>query len=286
MYLDIDRIKKEISIQSILSYYDIQLKRRNHHQLYGECPIHKGDNPNAFQVDTDKNLFHCFTHCGGGSIFDLVMKIENLTFYQAANKIWKVFYPDNTVNKMQLKLETNHPYLEKRKISPEIARYFQMGFCSTGIMKNRIAIPIIDESRNIVAYCGRSVYENGSAKYLFPRGFCKSNYLYNIQNILPDIRRHLFVVEGFFDSIHLVKMGFDSVALMGTTISKIQLQLLKKKNRNCVLMMDGDEAGAKGTKIISRLLRIYNIEFRSLWLQNNLDPESLDYDTILTILDN
>jgi len=58
-------------------------------------PIHHGDNPNAFHVDLKRNPFHCFTHCGGGSIFDFVMKIEQMDFCYAARKIWEIFYPSS-----------------------------------------------------------------------------------------------------------------------------------------------------------------------------------------------
>jgi DNA primase len=92
MYLDIQRMKTEITMEHILGYYGIRLRPVNSHRLCGCCPIHQGDNANAFHVDLKRNLFHCFTHCGGGSIFDFVMKMEQLEFYPAAKKIWDIFY--------------------------------------------------------------------------------------------------------------------------------------------------------------------------------------------------
>lgn len=289
MYLDIGKIKRNISILQVLEHYGTHLKRRNNHQLYGACPIHQGDNPNAFQVNVNKNLFHCFTHCGGGTIFDLVMKIDHLNFYQAALKIWKLFYEkleiDNcTIKSFKLSLQNNHPYLEKRKINPALANYFQLGFCNYGMMKNRIAIPIIDKNKNIVAYCGRAVDQNYSPKYLFPKNFKKNNHLFNIQNIIPGSSKPLVIVEGFFDCIHLVKMGFNSVALMGSTISINQLKLLKESKRLCVLMMDGDHAGKKATFINSNSLKTSHIPFRSIYLNQSLEPENLDQITIKIIL--
>ena len=38
----------------------------------------------------------------------------------------------------------------------------------------------------------------------------------------------VFIVEGFFDCIHVTVYGFDCVALMGNSISTYQLKLLKE----------------------------------------------------------
>ena len=169
LYLDIRRIKAEITMADILRHYGIRLRAVDSHRLSGCCPIHHGDNSNAFHVDLKRNLFHCFTHCGGGSIFDFVMKMEQVDFYPAARKIWETFYPsasdrqqpkinffycantppspslptdtDNTNmgNLLArpgvpiLSLQPKHPYLLKRNISPALANFFHMGYCRYGI---------------------------------------------------------------------------------------------------------------------------------------------------------
>jgi len=155
-----------------------------------------------------------------------------------------------------------------------------MGFCNSGYFYNRIAIPIFDMNKSLAAYCGRTILDNTHPKYLFPKYFKKNNHLFNIQNIIPHSPNPLFIVEGFFACIHLVKSGFDSVALMGSTISLKQLQLLKVSNRNCILMLDGDEAGKKATYIISKILRNHHIPFDAIHLGDNIQPDSLDHYTI------
>jgi DNA primase len=286
MYLDIDKIKNEITMGNILDYYGINLKSNGKNRLSGCCPLHKGDNQNAFHVDLDKNLFNCFTHCGGGSIFDFVMKMEKLSFYKAALKIWKTFYLEyNKQNDSEpyLKLQYQHQYLQKRGIDENIARYFQLGYCKAGIMKNRIAIPIIDIDKKCVAYCGRTVDENVYPKYLFPKHFKKSKYLFNIQNILPCDEKPVFIVEGFFDCIHISKLGFDAIALMGRTISIHQLNLLKQINRFFILMLDGDKAGQEAMTQIKKEMTKANLDFKSVYLIGKKEPELLDYYDLLLI---
>jgi DNA primase len=295
MYLDINRIKREITMLMLLQHYGITLRRSGQHRLTGTCPLHHGDNPNAFHLDTEKNLFRCFTRCGGGSIFDFVMKKEGLSFYPAALKIYNIFYarrPQSAAPHIQkppplrkntafkLDLQFDHPYLRQRNITPQLARFFQMGFCASGMMKQRIAIPIIDMDKNIAAYCGRAVYRNCSPKYLFPGRFQKSKYLFNLQNLLPRSPNPVFIVEGFFDCIHIHTCGFDALALMGTTISSAQVDLLRHLDRQYILMLDGDEAGKKATHIIKAILKKEAITCHPVYLIHKKEPELLGRDEL------
>lgn len=308
-YLDIFQIKAQITMAHILSYYGIRLRQVNHGHLAGCCPIHKGDNPNAFHVDLKLNLFNCFSRCGGGSIFDFVMKMEQLDFYPAALKIWNTFCASekrqhkpthqkaNTsqnhigvpvVPVPQLKLQPDHPYLRKRHISPSTAAYFKMGYCGWGMMKGRIAIPIIDNNC-IVAYCGRAVNEAMTPKYLFPKNFKKSNFLFNRQLIgaggYSDFGQPVFIVEGFFDCIRIVQAGLVAVALMGTSISRRQLSILKRTRRSFILMLDGDDAGRKATPLIENRLRQWRISVRTQMLSGGIQPEQLDSDFLRFVAD-
>ncbi|MES0446471.1 MAG: toprim domain-containing protein [Desulfobacterales bacterium] len=289
IYLDIEKIRTEVTMVHLLNHYSVQLNQLAPNHLAGSCPIHCGDNKNAFHVDLQKNLFNCFTHCGGGSIFDFVMKKEEISFYKAALKIWNTFYPPpqqthppqqkkNQPLNLRLNLQPHHPYLTKRNVSPQLARYFQMGFCQYGIMKNRIAIPIYDICNRIVAYCGRTINQNSSPKYLFPKNFNKSHHIFNIQHITPQMKKPVFIVEGFFDCIHIAKLGFDAVAIMGSSLSLHQLTLLKDINRFYILMLDGDEAGEKATIKISNKMAQFKLTFKTVYLTLVKEPELLDYD--------
>jgi DNA primase len=289
MYIDIGKIKREVTMVMLLQYYGINLREAGKNSLVGTCPIHHGDNPNAFRVDTERNLFNCFTHCGGGSIIDFVMKKEKLSCYHAALRIHKTFHSletnpkaqkSQTPKNLKLKLRFDHPYLEKRNVTAHIARFFQLGFCSSGLMKDRIAIPITDTDKNILAYCGRTIHPNVSPRYLFPKGFRKSEYLFNIQNIIYGSPNPVFIVEGFFDCIHVHSLGFDSVALMGTTISKQQIDLLKHTGRRYILMLDGDRTGKQAMARIGSILKRENISFKSVYLCHKKEPEMLSKDDL------
>jgi DNA primase len=290
MYLDIEKIKREVSMAQILDYYGIELKKKGKLGLYGSCPIHYGDNLNAFHVDLEKNLFHCFSHCGGGSIIDFVMKKEQLSFYKAALKIWQTFFSkkrlrsnsnaDSLIN-IEIDIEVHHPYLIRRGINEKLASFFQIRYDSYGRMKDRIVIPIMDRYKKQVGCCGRVVHPGILPKYLFNKDFKKSFHLYNIQNIVPHCRMPVFIVEGFFDCIHVTVNGFDCVALMGNSISTYQLKLLTEMNRNYILMLDGDDAGRKATQSVVKQMEQNGLSFRVVQLSNDLEPEALGYDDLL-----
>lgn len=79
-------LKKTVSIASVL--VDKQLIDRfsiHTDRLVGPCPIHRGNNPNAFCVNLKKNLWYCFTKCQcGGDLIDFVRKLENKNHFEAA----------------------------------------------------------------------------------------------------------------------------------------------------------------------------------------------------------
>jgi len=44
--------------------------------LRGPCPVHKGDNPEAFSVSPDKGLWHCFSCGEGGDVVELYQRLH------------------------------------------------------------------------------------------------------------------------------------------------------------------------------------------------------------------
>ena len=220
MKLDYDRIKRELSIERVLAEYGMlhDLKRSGS-RISGSCPIHGGDNPSAFNVSLEKNLWNCFTHCGGGTVIDLLMKIERVRPGEAAKLGYDMLgieVMDGQVSSLspeplrfKLTLDPKHPYLEKRHIDIETARHFDVGYCDRGIMSGRIAIPIHNADGHLVAYCGRAV-DDIKPKYRFPRGFAKNRVVYNLNRVKSKDDGEIVITEGFFDVFALYAAGIDA----------------------------------------------------------------------------
>jgi len=88
-WIDFRALKAHVAIRDVLARYGYldKLKDKGDGKLVGPCPIHGGKNPNAFHVNTEKNVFNCFTRCKGGNVLDLVAKLEKCDVRAAGEKL-------------------------------------------------------------------------------------------------------------------------------------------------------------------------------------------------------
>lgn len=128
--------------------------------------------------------------------------------------------------------------------------------------------------------CRIHPYENflNSAKYINSREsflFHKSHFLYNLNFAKNEYfkkgdentKTPLIIVEGFFDSIALSKLGFKAnVASCGTSFNEIHLAtLLKAGIDNYALCFDKDEAGQKATLKTCEILFKHSFFESQIW---------------------
>jgi len=76
-----EKVKRAITIEELVSHY-VDLNSKG----IGKCPFHEDDNP-SFSVNTKENYWNCFSGCGGGSVIDFWMKLNNLDFKEASNDL-------------------------------------------------------------------------------------------------------------------------------------------------------------------------------------------------------
>jgi len=81
---DIRAIKGRIDVVSVISRYVSLKKAGASHK--GKCPFHKDDTP-SFVVSAEKGLWHCFGCGEGGDIIGFLMKIERISFVEAARRL-------------------------------------------------------------------------------------------------------------------------------------------------------------------------------------------------------
>jgi DNA primase catalytic core len=79
---EIDRLKREISVQRLVEARGIELKRHGKN-LVGRCPFHDDRTPSLI-VTPENNTWHCMGACNmGGSVIDWVMKSQGVSFRHA-----------------------------------------------------------------------------------------------------------------------------------------------------------------------------------------------------------
>jgi len=88
---ELERLKREVSIERLVEARGVELRRVGK-DLRGRCPIHGPDEDPSFSVDPVRNVFHCFGCGAKGSVIDLVMALEGVTFRHAV-EILRADYP-------------------------------------------------------------------------------------------------------------------------------------------------------------------------------------------------
>ena len=195
----------------------------------------------------------------------------------------------NTPLKFRLdKLEREHPYLtQERGLTLETIVDFGIGFCSKGMMADRIAIPIHNVKSEVVAYAGRFPGEpaEDTPKYKLPAGFRKMQELFNIDRASKEpADKPLIIVEGFFGCMKLHQAGFRKVvALMGSTMSATQEALIKQhtdRNSHVIIVFDEDEAGRVGREEIAvRLAKFVFVKIH-VFEQEDQQPDKLSAEEV------
>jgi DNA primase len=142
-------------------------------------------------------------------------------------------------------------------------------------MQGRVVIPIHNEKGELVAYAGRSI-DGSEPRYKLPAGFHKSLELFNLHRAIGETNEARFVVlvEGFFDCMKVSAAGFPCVALMGSSLSEQQEQLLLRHFMKVTLLLDGDDAGWKAAEEISRRL-VHKLHVRVVDLPDGKQPDAL-----------
>ncbi len=81
---DIDEVKARVNIVDVIGER-VRLKKTGSN-YFGLCPFHNENTP-SFSVNEKLQIFKCFG-CGvGGDVFTFLMRIDNLTFYEALKEL-------------------------------------------------------------------------------------------------------------------------------------------------------------------------------------------------------
>jgi len=272
----IEQVRSATDIVSLISeYVPLKKKGRNY---FGLCPFHVEKTP-SFSVNAEKQIFHCFGCGQGGNAATFLMSHDKLGFVETIKLLAKranIRLPQREYDRKNLELtdklyyanqmaaayfsgnlsrtqvgKTALAYLEKRKLSGETIKMFQLGlaieewdgllrFCNAkgvenqtlladGLIiersdgkgyydrfKNRLMFPIFNLSGRIVAYAGRILNENDSPKYLnSPETpiYQKGKLLYGLNFSKEEIRkkRIAIIVEGYMDFLSLYQNGIQNL---------------------------------------------------------------------------
>ena len=148
------------------------------------------------------------------------------------------------------------------------------------IYNNRIMFPLYDINGRVVGFSGRryddikdNKYVNTKETEIFKKG--ELLYHYHIAREEARLNKSVILMEGFMDVIRASTIGIkNTVALMGTALTKEQIGLLKRLSNNIILCLDGDEPGVNAALANGELLFNSGIEVKVVELPDNDDPDS------------
>jgi DNA primase (bacterial type) len=304
-WVDFKSLKAKVSMETVLSHYDVRLRRVGVDEFRGKCPLpsHSSARSNdSFSVSFTRNAWSCQSasciaaRLGrvGGNVFDFVAEMECCSIREAAlrldrsltenllpraipvNKEAVPYMSENRPLSFILRnIDHQHSYVMSRGLSEQTARCFGVGYYDgDGFLRGRVVIPIHNEHGELVAYSGRAI-DKTAPKYRLPAGFRKSHVLFNLHRAIQTRDDTLILVEGFFDTFKIHQAGHPNVAaLMGSKLSDCQTDLIATYFNQVILMLDADEAGKAATAAAATALSSM-IKARIVELAPGSQPDQL-----------
>jgi len=271
-----------------------------------------GGNAIKFLMNIEKISFYEALNIIAKKVGIEISRKENIEESAEKKKILKINeYTANIYNKIlfsqygKIALE----YLYRRNLNDEYIKKFMIGFAPQGnfllnkieeeklnkedfivaglidekgeedTFKNRIILPIYNMKNEIIGFGARAIDEGILPKYLNIREnilFNKSASLYGINWAKEFIKSKGFVifVEGYFDVLKMHINGLcNSVAPMGTAITDLHLNILKKLTDKILLLFDGDDAGVRACmRNLENILK-NGFEIKICMLPAGFDPD-------------
>lgn len=275
-WINFKELRARLKMEEVLRHYKVEVRRKGE-QHQGPCPLpdHTGSKTaHMFSANLARGIFQCFGCKAKGNTleFAALMEKSDVNDGDALRKVavglQERFFPEGASNRKPepaaalvqaapkalpilvnepldfvLKdLDTSHPWFGDRGLTADTVHHFGLGYCSRGILKGRIAIPLHDNDGRLIGYAGRLVDESlvsvENPLYLFPSkrerqgrvlDFQKSAFLYN-GSCIEAVGDDLIVVEEFPSVWWLHQCGFRKVVgLMGSEYSGEQLRTLASR---------------------------------------------------------
>lgn len=337
----VDRVRESTDIVALIGE-QVRLTKAGR-SWKGLCPFHTEKTP-SFHVNPDRQIYHCFGCGAGGNAITFLIEHSKLTFPEAVRHLADRAgitiprnYDDGAAETETTRLyealavaaefyreRLEHPYagqaartyLEQRRIDPELAELFGLGYAPPGWQnffdhagrrftldilakaglvvrkddgggydrfRNRLMVPIRNATGRVIAFGGRTM-GGDEAKYInSPESpvYQKGQVLFGLFQAKDDLRRgeEAILVEGYLDLLRVFGAGFRNVvAVSGTAFTPQQAALLRRYVTRVRLVFDGDDAGLNAAWKAAGLCLAADLEPRLAILPGQHDPDSLIRD--------
>ena len=239
------------------------------------CPFHY-DKLHSLSINLDSGQWICYANCGAGTLDLFISRYTGWSRLQtdvfirrfAENVEFQLHDTWNVVEEEDTPLaEVNIEY-EKGEVPNWI---FDREFTAKTLIdaeagtngRGGLVLPIRDNRGVIVGSVTRQP-SGLHPKYLYSFGLKKSKIVYGLYNINES--SFVCLTEGILDTLWLKQHNFESIAILGASMSKKQESLLNTLHTSeLVLCLDNDETGiAASQRIASKLSKHRLVSFARL----------------------
>lgn len=238
------------------------------------CPFHSNTYTAAFAVNKATGLYLCYNpDCEanyGGEFEWLVMQLSDRNRLEAKRFIAKkgsetkkditsiLSHLTEAEERMpiipQMKIDElveqfwSAPdaveYMRGRGFTDETIKTFEVGFDRS---RQLVTVPIHSPDGDVVGVNGRGIY---SKRHKLSKRLPRNRILFNLHRAKQS--PIAVITESQFDSMRVHQAGYpNTVATMGSHVSKEQFALLQKYFERVIIMMDADKAGRKAGRNIA-----------------------------------
>jgi DNA primase len=248
---------KSIPIREYLNNTGIHpVKDYGYYGMY-HCPYREDRNA-SFKVDYNKNIWYDFGTNEGGSIIDLVMKLNNCSLKEAITEIHQCFSTTvRQIDSVSYKANIENPSIAIQNIIP-----ITHPKLTAWVQERKIDLDLANQ------YCREIHYRNRDKEY-FAVGFKNDNGGYEL-SIPPNFKGCIapkdittiwnngdacLVFEGFWDflsylAIQKIEKTKHDVAILNSVANVQKAIGFLKSHQEIYTYLDNDEAGRKATELI------------------------------------
>jgi len=269
-------IKRRIDIDDVAYYLNLDEKGSNNGSYL--CPFHEDSSP-SFVAKKGEYNYKCFSGCGTGSMYDLVNRVENISYWDSlmliATNIANIPESDILIKKDILQITESNlipvnflciNYLLNRGIHKDTIRKYNI-LSAKSNERFLVFTHVIDN--NIVAYKSISTFKKDNKKIISIKGTRAEAKLFPDNN-LQEINT-LYFTAGEFDCMILDQMMTEDkkenykVVCNSTGEDSFPADIVKQISDSNIkevkIFYDKDKTGKIGSeKLAKKLSQIKNID--------------------------
>lgn len=142
------------------------------------------------------------------------------------------------------KYDFYHPYMEKRKLTPEIIEKYEVGYYPD---EDVLTFPVYVDGKCLFVAKRKVGYKKFIMPIVTPKPIYGLDYIENIDEV--------YITESIINALTLASYGLQAIALFGTG-SNYQIKQLNDLNiRKYIICLDPDDAGINGRKRLMKNLK-------------------------------